>query len=185
MYTVSTGVVYAILLWIDSTGIVEMPQFVEPEKPVVEVPGAGEIEPKIIPIDKLPSVVVGEDDILYDEMIRCYMARAEIIPDEKVMRDSIKGLDGFYCENRVVLRYYDDLFVGPSGMVSLVHELVHWMQYHNGDWDYTRRCTGYLEWDAYAVQHAWQATHGIEVYPGAFTAWARSQCGDRSRGLGP
>lgn len=161
MAIIPSGVIYLALTWIATTGVVKMP----PQELMSE--------------EHLPEIHIGGDDLLLANMKRCFLERGVILPTEGEMIEHAKSLEGFYCENWITLREKEELFRGAENMVSLIHELVHWIQHQNGDWDPNRRCVAYLEWDAYQVQHIWQEDNGIPPFPGEFTAWARSQCSDR------
>jgi len=68
-------------------------------------------------------------------------------------------LKGFY--NKSMTIYLHDAFdpENPMDQSRLLHELVHYIQWHNG-LDKTG-CWGQLEAEAYTLQDEWRITHGM------------------------
>ena len=70
------------------------------------------------------------------------------------------GLMGFY-NKKVTIYLHDDFNFHESIDASrLVHELVHYVQWKNGE--QKRRCLGHLELEAYELQDLWRAQQGLE-----------------------
>lgn len=63
----------------------------------------------------------------------------------------------------------------PYGRSVLVHELVHFIQYQQGEHDQTA-CLNALEKDAYEVQALYMETHGIPKNFDKLTVALRSMC---------
>lgn len=106
---------------------------------------------------------------------RCYdLADLQAPPLEEAYAHA-ETLDGMYCEDRVTIDGSDVDLSTPAGQTVLVHELVHWLQDHNGAWE-EAECVPALERDAYYVHHEWQRQMGLEPYPDLFTVAMRSQC---------
>ena len=68
-------------------------------------------------------------------------------------------LKGFYNRNWTI--YLDTSFnpEDPVDQSRLMHELVHYVQWHNGQEN--KLCWGHLEAEAYTLQDKWQAEHNI------------------------
>lgn len=109
---------------------------------------------------------------------RCYALVGMEPPTIEEAYAYAEGLNGMYCEDRVTIDSNDVDLSTPAGQTVLVHELVHWLQDHNGDAQ-AAECVPALERDAYRVHHEWQRQMGLPVYPDEFTVLMRSQCGDR------
>jgi hypothetical protein len=54
----------------------------------------------------------------------------------------------------------------------LLHELVHAVQFDNRSWD----CLGAPEWQAYKMQEAWLAEHGISADFDWLLIYMQSRC---------
>jgi hypothetical protein len=68
-------------------------------------------------------------------------------------------LKGFYNERQTIFLYPHFDPADPADQSRLLHELVHYLQWHNGE--HTRKCWGVLEAEAYRLQDEWRAQNGI------------------------
>lgn len=150
--TVSVAaLVYAMVLWINSTGLIEP---VIPDRPV--------------------AVNVTDRAGIVQDINRCYAVKGLPQPDQEAVRKYAETLNGLYCEDRITITDEMDLNT-IQGQTVLVHELVHWLQDYNGEAE-AAPCVAHLEKNAYAVHQWWQAATGQPITPDPFTILVRSQC---------
>lgn len=76
------------------------------------------------------------------------------------------GLKGFYDKHMTIYLHPDFDPANPNDQSRLMHELVHYVQWHNdrGDGD----CWGHLEVEAYNIQDEWRMEHEIEKHTDPF-----------------
>lgn len=146
------ALVYALIAWINGTGL---------------------IEPAVPPVP-LELNVTNPAGIVHD-MQRCMTLKGEPPLPDDVARQIAEGVYGIYCEDRISINGLEVDLTTPEGQTVLVHELVHWLQDYNGEAD-NAPCVPHLERNAYAVHHEWQAQMGLPQAPDPFTVHMRSQC---------
>jgi len=69
-------------------------------------------------------------------------------------------LKGFYNERQTIYLYAGFQQVDRDDQARLLHELVHYLQWHNGE--HIDGCWGVLEAEAYRLQDQWRVEHGLE-----------------------
>lgn len=154
---------YALLAWISTTGQIDFNMY--------EVQaGTGEVA--TISEESLPDIRVVDAMGMAEDVERCNGLSNYTTRTFEEYRMRAATFRAFYCANLITLK--GDINT-PGELAVLVHELVHWVQDYNGDWDRVP-CLQALEWDAYTISHKWQRLHGQPSHPGRFTAWVRSQC---------
>ena len=85
--------------------------------------------------------------------------------------------DAATCEASRLKGYYDEqltiyLYAGfdpdnPNDQARLLHELVHYLQWHSGE--KRHECRGRLEIEAYRLQGEWRELHGLPDSADPFT----------------
>jgi len=78
---------------------------------------------------------------------------------DDMFRCDISGLKGFYNEDLTIYLGTDFDKDNPHHVSRLLHELVHYVQYKNGN---DHLCRGNMEVEAYDIQDAWRADKGLE-----------------------
>lgn len=154
---VSEGaLVFAMMAWINSTGMIE-PAWPEAELELNVTNPAGAV------LDMQRCGILNGRDPMTDE------EKAEM---EYFVAENLLGL---YCFDRITLNNeYVDLET-PEGQTTLVHELVHWIQDHNGDMA-NAECPAQVEQAAYQIGWEWQAQMGLPLSPDPFSVTMRSMC---------
>lgn len=74
-------------------------------------------------------------------------------------RCEVSGLKGFYNEDQTIYLGTDFNQKDPHHVSRLLHELIHYVQYQNGE---SYLCRGNLEIQAYDLQDEWRADKGLE-----------------------
>lgn len=75
-------------------------------------------------------------------------------------------LKGFYDKRMTVYLHQNFDPANPDDQSRLIHELVHFIQWHNGRGD--GECWGHLEVEAYKIQDEWRIEHDIDTYTDPF-----------------
>ena len=70
------------------------------------------------------------------------------------------GLKGFYNKDMTIYLRTDFDPNNPHHQSRLLHELVHYVQWQNGQND--KECLGLLEVEAYDIQDQWRGTQGLK-----------------------
>lgn len=153
MTVMAAALVYAMVAWINQSGMIE-PAW---------------------PTEPLQLNVTSTEGIARD-MQRCYALNGLAPPPVEALYEQAGGVDGIYCGNRISIDGADVDLDTPAGQTVLLHELVHWVQDHNGDW-LEAECIPALEYDAYMIHREWQTQMGLTPTPDEFTVVMRSQCG--------
>ena len=79
--------------------------------------------------------------------------------DDK-FRCDVSGLKGFYNEDQTIYMGIDFDPANSHHVSRLLHELVHYVQYQNGEGK--ERCRGEVEVEAYELQDRWRESEGLE-----------------------
>ena len=74
-------------------------------------------------------------------------------------RCEVSGLKGFYNEDITIYLGTDFNADDPHHVSRLLHELVHYVQYQNGN---SYLCRGNMEIEAYDIQDKWRKDKGLE-----------------------
>lgn len=69
-------------------------------------------------------------------------------------------LKGFYNESLTIFLHGDFKDDNPTDQSRLLHELVHYIQWHNGE--NVDGCWGVLEAEAYRLQDLWRLDNGMD-----------------------
>ena len=146
------ALVYAMMAWINSTGMIE-PAW--PEEPIM--------------------VHIATHQGVAADIQRCYAMKGHAVHTAELAMEMADTFTGMYCENRVTLMASRVDLEHPAGQAALVHELVHWIQDHNGDAE-SAACLAQTEYDAYMIHREWQKQMGLTETPDDFTVFMRSQC---------
>lgn len=158
-----TALMMGMVLWINSLGMIA------PVEPTLET---------------LPSVEYVDIVGMLEDVEECVIAQEKegLLPDtaeEKLqVMEALSAKGAIFCRetNRISIKEGKDIY-GEDSFV-LLHELVHWVQAQNGDWD-TAECQAALEKDAYSIHWIWQAEMDMPTSPDQFTVFVISMCNDR------
>lgn len=148
-----TALVYGLTAWINSTGMIE------PTWP-----------------DTMLEVNVTTNLGLTQDLRRCITLDGYAAPPLNELRPLTADWTGLYCQERITIDGEQVDLGTPQGQSVLVHELVHWLQDHNGDWD-DAPCFAHREKDAYLIDREWQRQMGWEPEPTLQEIAKLSQCG--------